>query len=101
MLNPTHKTLWMSATLPRVAQLPTLVNNFREKFKITDEKQPEHVSEAFSAQLDRGVLLVRPSGAIAFLHDGVSSAEDLTKLCQRLPGDPLVLKSYTERALSR
>lgn len=40
-----------------------------------------------------------PSGAVAFPHQRCETAAELKKLCRRLPTDPLVLKSYTERAL--
>eukprot|EP00913_Durusdinium_trenchii_P028929 g27124.t1 len=53
-----------------------------------------------STQLDRGAVLCGPSGAVAFPHQNVQSAEELKKLCVRLPADPLVLKAYTERALA-
>lgn len=100
MMTPAYKTLWMSATLPRIESLPTLVNNFMDRFLVPHEKREEHVTECFSTQLDRGALLCGPSGAVAFPHLNCRTAEDLTRLCTRLPADPLVLKSYTERALA-
>jgi len=45
-------------------------------------------------------LMCGPSGAVAFPHQRVGSAAELKRLCERLPGDPLVLKAYTERALA-
>lgn len=60
-----------------------------------------NIKECFSPQLDRGVLLVRPSGQIAFPHELCETADQLTSLALRLPGDPLILKAYTERALSQ
>merc|ERR1711871_795794 len=100
MLTSTYKTVWMSATLPRVEALPTLVNNFLLRYNIHPENRSEHVKECFSTELDRGVLMCGPTGAVAFPHQNVRSAAELKRLCQRLPGDPLVLKAYTERALA-
>merc|ERR1711976_599122 len=100
MLSSSYKTIWMSATLPRVDALPTLVNHFTERYKISPDKASAHVKECFSTELDRGALMCGPSGAVAFPHQKVSTAADLVKLCQRLPADPLVLKAYTERALA-
>jgi len=100
MLTSTYKTIWMSATLPRVEALPTLVNNFMERYKIAPAEKDAHVKECFSTELDRGALMCGPSGAVAFPHQKVKSADELQRLCRRLPGDPLVLKSYTERALA-
>jgi len=100
MLSSTYKTLWMSATLPRVNSLPTLVNSFLDRFQIPHEQKEAHVKECFSTELDRGALMCGPSGAIAFPHQMCTSAEELQKLCARLPADPLVLKAYTERALA-
>lgn len=100
MMTPMYKTILMSATLPRPAALPTLVKSFMERFKIPESKRDLHVRECMSTQLDRGAVLCGPSGAVAFPHQNVQSAEELKKLCVRLPADPLVLKAYTERALA-
>jgi replicative superfamily II helicase len=100
MLTSTYKTIWMSATLPRVEALPTLVNHFMSRYNIPADKRSEHVRECFSTELDRGALMCGPTGAVAFPHQKVKSAVELQKLCERLPGDPLVLKAYTERALA-
>jgi hypothetical protein len=100
MLTSTYKTIWMSATLPRVEALPTLVSNFLSRYNIPDEKRADHVKECFSTELDRGALMCGPTGAVAFPHQKVTTAAELKKLCERLPGDPLVLKAYTERALA-
>jgi len=99
MLCPMYKTLLMSATMPREHQLPSIVDNFVTRFGCADKKSC--INECFSAQLDAGVILVRPSGGIAFPHELCSTAEELKQLCHRLPGDPLTLKAYTERALSQ
>merc|ERR1719311_365939 len=77
MMTPAYKTLWMSATLPRIESLPTLVNNFMDRFLVPHEKREEHVTECFSTQLDRGALLCGPSGAVAFPHLNCRTAEDL------------------------
>merc|ERR1719316_1094560 len=69
MMTPMYKTIWMSATLPRRDALPTLVNNFMERFGIPPEKKDQHVRECFSCQLDRGVVLCRPNGNVAFPHE--------------------------------
>jgi len=100
MLTAQVKNIWMSATLPRVSAMPTLVNSFLERFRLTHEEKEQHVTECFSTELDRGALMCGPTGAVAFPHQKCVTAESLTKLCQRLPGDPLVLKAYTERALA-
>lgn len=100
MLTSCYKTIWMSATLPRVEALPTLVNHFLSRYNIPDDKRESHVKECFSTELDRGALLCGPSGHVAFPHQKVRTAVDLKKLCERLPGDPLVLKAYTERSLA-
>jgi len=100
MLTPCYKTVLMSATLPRVNALPTLVNSFLERYGIPMEKKEQHVKECFSTELDRGALMCGPTGQVAFPHQKCSSSQDLQKLCARLPSDPLVLKSYTERALA-
>lgn len=100
MLTTPYKTIWMSATLPRVDALPTLVNNFLTRYKISPDQKSAHLQECFSTELDRGALMCGPSGAVAFPHQKVRTATDLKKLCERLPGDPLVLKAYTERALA-
>ncbi|CAD7967446.1 unnamed protein product [Amoebophrya sp. A25] len=98
MLQPMYKTILMSATMPRSSQLPSIVDNFCKKFKVDSKKA---VRECFSTQLDRGVILVRPSGRIAFPHELCETAASLKQLADRLPGDPLTLKAYTERALSQ
>jgi len=100
MMTPAYKTILMSATLPRPEALPTLVNGFLDRFKLDHSKKHQHVRECFSTELDRGAVMCGPSGAVAFPHQRVTSATDLKKLCVRLPTDPLVLKSYTERALA-
>jgi len=100
MLTAQCKNIWMSATLPRVNAMPTFVNSFLERFRLSPEAQEEHVKECFSTELDRGALMCGPTGAVAFPHQKCITAESLTKLCLRLPGDPLVLKAYTERALA-
>jgi len=100
MMTPMYKTIWMSATLPRPQALPTLVNSFLERFKLASDKKEQHVRECFSTELDRGALLCGPTGAVAFPHQRCGNAEELQKLCKRLPSDPLVLKAYTERALA-
>merc|ERR550514_465116 len=99
-MTPAYKTLWMSATMPRSGSVPTLVNSFMERHKIPLDTKGNHVKECFSTELDRGALLTGPTGAVAFPHQNITSAEELKKLATRLPGDPLVLKSYTERALA-
>lgn len=100
MMTPMYKTLWMSATLPRANALPTLVNSFLDRFLLPRDKQNDHVKECFSTELDRGALMCGPSGHVAFPHTKCRTAEELKKLVIRLPGDPLVMKSYTERALA-
>eukprot|EP00434_Breviolum_minutum_P011513 symbB.v1.2.010151.t1/scaffold660.1/size175713/8 len=100
MMTPMYKTILMSATLPRPTALPTLVNAFLDRFKIPMAKKEMHIRECMSTQLDRGAVLCGPSGAVAFPHQNVQSADELRKLCLRLPADPLVLKAYTERALA-
>jgi len=100
MMTPMYKTIWMSATLPRMDALPTLVDAFMDRFKLPHDKKELHVRECFSTELDRGALLCGPSGAVAFPHQKCKSATELARLCKRLPSDPLVLKSYTERALA-
>ncbi|CAD7945636.1 unnamed protein product [Amoebophrya sp. A120] len=98
MLNPMYKTILMSATMPRSYQLPSIVDTFCKKF---DADPKKCVRECFSTQLDRGVVLVRPSGRIAFPHELCETSAQLQALADRLPGDPLTLKAYTERALSQ
>jgi hypothetical protein len=100
MLTSPYKAIWMSATLPRPRAMPTFVNGFLERFLIPSDKRDQHVNECFSTELDRGALMCGPSGKVAFPHQSCSTAADLQKLCDRLPGDPLVLKAYTERALA-
>lgn len=100
MMTSPYKTIWMSATLPRCKALPTLVSSWMERFRLPMDKQDNHVTECFSTQLDRGALMCGPSGHVAFPHQKCVTADDLRKLCERLPGDPLVLKAYTERALA-
>lgn len=80
--------------------MPTLVNSFMERFRLSQEERDEHLSECFSTELDRGALMCGPTGAVAFPHQKCITADALSKLCIRLPGDPLVLKAYTERALA-
>lgn len=100
MMTPMYKTIWMSATLPRMENLPTLVNSFLERFRLGLDKKEFHVRECFSTQLDRGALMCGPSGCVAFPHQSSRTHVELKKLCKRLPLDPLVLKAYTERALA-
>jgi len=100
MMTPMYKTVWMSATLPRAEFLPTLVNSFLDRFLVPRENRALHVREAFSTELDRGALMCGPSGHVAYPHMKCRTAEDLKKLVLRLPGDPLVMKAYTERALA-
>ncbi|CAE8698639.1 unnamed protein product [Polarella glacialis] len=100
MLTPMYKSIWMSATLPRSSALPTFVSNFMERFSVDPAEQDLHVKECFSTELDRGALMCGPTGAVAFPHQRCKTADDLAKLCKRLPRDPLVLKAYTERALA-
>merc|ERR1711972_705973 len=100
MMTPMYKTILMSATLPRPSALPTLVNGFLDRFKLDHATKDSHVRECFSTELDRGAVMCGPSGAVAFPHQNVKSADELKKLCIRLPTDPLVLKAYTERALA-
>eukprot|EP00397_Hematodinium_sp_SG-2012_P002463 GEMP01002469.1.p1 GENE.GEMP01002469.1~~GEMP01002469.1.p1 ORF type:complete len:1021 (+),score=252.22 GEMP01002469.1:44-3106(+) len=97
-LLPMHKTILMSATLPKPAQLTHIVDNFAKIFETSKEKC---VKECFSSQLDRGVVLVRPSGAAAFPHEICKTSAQLKALCDELPKSPLMLKAYTERALSQ
>mmetsp|Transcript_97219 Transcript_97219/g.182815 ORF Transcript_97219/g.182815 Transcript_97219/m.182815 type:complete len:1094 (-) Transcript_97219:84-3365(-) len=100
MMTPAYKTIWMSATLPRPSALPTLVDSFMNRFKIDPADREKHVHECFSTELDRGAVMCGPSGAVSFPHQRCSTAVELSKLCTRLPADPLVLKAYTERALA-
>jgi len=100
MMTPMYKTIWMSATLPRMTALPTLVKCFMDRFLLPMDNRDQHVRECFSTELDRGALMCGPSGAVAFPHQRCKTAEELKKLCARLPSDPLVLKAYTERALA-
>jgi len=100
MMTPTYKTLWMSATLPRSDALPTLVNCFLDRFLLPRDSKKDHVRECFSTELDRGALMCGPTGHVAFPHQKCKSAAELKKLVLRLPGDPLVMKAYTERALA-
>jgi len=100
MMTPMYKTILMSATLPRPNALPTLVNSFLDRFHIPLAEKDQHIRECMSTELDRGAVMCGPSGAVAFPHQSVSSADELKKLCARLPADPLVLKAYTERALA-
>eukprot|EP00933_Yihiella_yeosuensis_P069900 TRINITY_DN7698_c0_g1_i1.p1 TRINITY_DN7698_c0_g1~~TRINITY_DN7698_c0_g1_i1.p1 ORF type:complete len:1103 (+),score=325.60 TRINITY_DN7698_c0_g1_i1:65-3310(+) len=100
MLTPMYKSIWMSATLPRSSSLSTFVDNFMERFSLDPATKDQHVRECFSTELDRGALMCGPSGAVAFPHQKCRTAEDLGRLCKRLPLDPLVLKAYTERALA-
>lgn len=100
MMTPMYKTVWMSATLPRAEYLPTLVNSFLDRFRVPREERSSHVRECFSTELDRGALMCGPSGHVAFPHMKCRTAQDLKNLVTRLPGDPLVMKAYTERALA-
>merc|ERR1719506_579670 len=100
MMTPMYKTIWMSATLPKKDELPTLVSNFCERFGIAEKDRANHINECFSSQLDRGAVLCRPNGSVAFPHELCKTADDIRALTKRLPTDPLVLKAYTERALS-
>lgn len=100
MMTSPYKTIWMSATLPRVEALPSLVNSFMNRFRLPEDSISTHVTECFSTELDRGALMCGPSGAVAFPHSRCRTPEDLALLCKRLPSDPLVLKAYTERALA-
>lgn len=100
MMTPAYKTIWMSATLPRPSMLPTLVDSFLSRFKIDPADRDKHVHECFSTELDRGAVMCGPSGAVSFPHQRCETAVELSKLCTRLPADPLVLKAYTERALA-
>merc|ERR1719375_1864702 len=100
MMTPMYKTLWMSATLPRAAALPTLVGGFMDRFLLPREDEKKHVKECMSTELDRGALMCGPTGHVAFPHQKCKSAAELKKLVVRLPGDPLVMKAYTERALA-
>jgi len=99
MMTPMYKCLWMSATLPRVEALPTLVNCFLDRFLIPRDEREKHVTECFSTELDRGALMIGPTGSVMFPHQNCTTAADLQRLTRRLPTDPLVLKAYTERAL--
>ncbi|CAE7561459.1 GIP [Symbiodinium natans] len=101
MMTPMYKTILMSATLPRPAALPTLVNSFLERFHIPAAEKDMHIRECMSTELDRGAVMCGPSGAVAFPHQNVSGFDELKKLCLRLPADPLVLKAYTERAMEK
>jgi len=47
MLTSCYKTIWMSATLPRVEALPTLVNHFLSRYNIPEDKRESHISECF------------------------------------------------------
>merc|ERR1711871_923551 len=100
MMTPMYKTVWMSATLPRAEALPTLVNCFLDRFLLPRENREKHVKECMSTELDRGALMCGPTGHVAFPHQKCKSAAELKKLVVRLPGDPLVMKAYTERALA-
>merc|ERR1712032_1528152 len=80
--------------------MPTFINAFLERFRLNPDNVDEHVKECFSTELDRGALMCGPTGAVAFPHQKCVTADSLGKLCERLPGDPLVLKAYTERALA-
>merc|ERR1712139_130069 len=100
MMTPMYKTLWMSATLPRADALPTLVTCFLDRFLLSHDSKKDHVREAMSTELDRGALMCGPSGHVAFPHQNCRTADELKKLTTRLPGDPLVMKAYTERALA-
>jgi len=100
MMTPMYKSIWMSATLPRIEAMPCLVNSFMERFGLPLEKKDQHVRECVSTELDRGALLCGASGAVAFPHQNSKTCAGLKGLCQRLPMDPLVLKAYTERALA-
>jgi len=100
MMTPMYKTLWMSATLPRIDALPTLVNAFLDRFSLKESERSQHVRECFSTELDRGALMCGPTGAVAFPHQNCRTQSDLQGLCNRLPLDPLVLKAYTERSLA-
>merc|ERR550537_799662 len=100
MLTAQCKNIWMSATLPRVNAMPTLVNAFLERFRLSPDSMEQHVKECFSTELDRGALMCGPTGHVAFPHTKCRTAEDLKRLVVRLPGDPLVMKAYTERALA-
>jgi len=108
MLMPMQKTIFMSATLPKPSQIPDIVSQFVKLFgppesdeKAREEFMQKNIKECFSSQLDRGVVLVRPSGSAAFPHDVCTTAQELTSLCEELPKSPLMLKAYTERALSQ
>jgi len=100
MMTPMYKTIWMSATLPRMDALPTLVGCFLDRFLLPLEKRDQHVRECFSTELDRGALMCGPSGCVAFPHQRCKNSDELRRLVKRLPSDPLVLKAYTERALA-
>jgi len=100
MMTTMYKTLWMSATLPRAEALPTLVNAFLDRFLLDHATKNDHVRECYSSELDRGALMCGPTGHVAFPHQKCRTAVDLNKLVIRLPGDPLVMKAYTERALA-
>lgn len=100
MMTPMYKTLLMSATLPRPEALPCLVDSFMNRFRLDAAKKDNHVRECCSTELDRGAVMCGPNGGVAFPHQSCAGAEELKKLCARLPTDPLVLKAYTERALA-
>merc|ERR1719313_2888183 len=71
-----------------------------DRFCVPRDKKADHVRECMSTELDRGALMCGPSGAVAFPHMNCRTAADLKALSVRLPGDPLVMKAYTERALA-
>merc|ERR1739848_717937 len=77
-----------AATVPRVESLPTLVGSFLDRFHLPLDKRAEHVKECYSTELDRGVVLCDPSGALAFPHQSCKTATELEELCKRLPSTP-------------
>lgn len=101
MLAAPFKTIWSSATLPPGKALPTLIDQFKQRFHVGDEA----VDELVSMQLNVGVLLVRPNGQVALPHSMCAvegegmAAKALADFVSRLKQEPLLLKAYTAQAI--
>lgn len=95
LLHSPIKTVWCSATLPSIPQLPTLVKSFQSTWGV----EMECIQELVSMQLNVGVLLVGPDGRIAMPHHLCNNAKDIKDLAGRLRTEPLLLKAYTAQAV--
>lgn len=88
------QTVLLSSVLPKFEFIPSIVEDFCEKYKTTAEKSCFRVS---SADVSIPCCVVDPNGYVRFPHHHVTTKEDVVSLMVEMRRNPRVRRTYSPK----